>query len=117
VSASKDPTEQGQLLILASGPLAAHDRVAPVFAAMGRNTVWLGDAGQGSQTTLVVNGSVSVLIEGVADAVGLEDRLGISHQQLEEVIEGGPLTRRSQAPSSTRWTEATSLRNSRSNGR
>jgi len=91
VSGSKGPAEQGQLLILASGPAAAAGTVGPVFAAIGRKTVWLGEAGKGSQVKLVVNAYMSVLIEGVAEALELADRLGIGHQQLEEVIEGGPL--------------------------
>ncbi len=91
VSGSKGPAEQGQLLILASGPATAADTVGPVFAAIGRKTVWLGDAGKGSQVKLVVNAYMSILIEGVAEALELADRLGIGHQQLEEVIEGGPL--------------------------
>jgi 3-hydroxyisobutyrate dehydrogenase len=91
VSGSKGPAEQGQLLILASGPAAAAGTVGPVFAAIGRKTVWLGEAGKGSQVKLVVNAYMSILIEGVAEALELADRLGIGHQQLEEVIEGGPL--------------------------
>ena len=91
VSGSRGPAEQGQLLILASGPPTAADIVGPIFAAIGRKTVWLGDAGQGSRMKLVVNGYMSILIEGVAEALELADRLGIGHQQLEEVIEGGPL--------------------------
>jgi len=91
VSGSKGPAEQGQLLILASGPAAAEEALGPVFAAIGRKTVWLGEAGKGSQMKLVVNAYMSILIEGVAEALELADRLGIGHQQLEEVIEGGPL--------------------------
>jgi 3-hydroxyisobutyrate dehydrogenase-like beta-hydroxyacid dehydrogenase len=34
---------------------------------------------------------LSILIEGVAETMELADRLGIGHQQLAEVIEGGPL--------------------------
>jgi len=45
VSGSKGPAEQGQLLILASGPAAAADAVRPVFDILGRKTVWLGEAG------------------------------------------------------------------------
>ena len=48
VSGSKGPAEAGQLLILASGPPAAEAIVQPVFSAIGRKTVWLGQAGQGS---------------------------------------------------------------------
>ena len=91
VSGSKGPAEQGQLLILASGPAAAADRVGPVFDILGRKTVWLGQAGQGSVVKLVVNAYMSILIEGVAETMELADRLGIGHQQLAEVIEGGPL--------------------------
>jgi 3-hydroxyisobutyrate dehydrogenase len=53
--------------------------------------VWLGEAGQGSRVKLVVNAYMSILIEGVAETLELADRLGIGHQQLAEVIEGGPL--------------------------
>jgi 3-hydroxyisobutyrate dehydrogenase len=91
VSGSKGPAEQGQLLILASGPAAAADAVAPVFDVIGRKTVWLGEAGRGSQMKLVVNAYLSILIEGVAETMELADRLGIGHQQLADVIEGGPL--------------------------
>jgi 3-hydroxyisobutyrate dehydrogenase len=91
VSGSKGPAEQGQLLILASGPAAAAEALRPVFGVIGRKTVWLGEAGQGSQVKLVVNAYLSILIEGVAETMELADRLGIGHQQLAEVIEGGPL--------------------------
>ena len=91
VSGSKGPAERGQLLILASGPAAAAEIVGPVFSVIGGRTVWLGEAGQGSKVKLVVNAYMSILIEGVAEALALADRLGISHARLEEVIEGGPL--------------------------
>jgi 3-hydroxyisobutyrate dehydrogenase len=91
VSGSKGPAQQGQLLILASGPGRAADALRPVFDVLGRKTVWLGEAGKGSQMKLVVNAYMSILIEGVAETLELADRLGIGHQQLEEVIQGGPL--------------------------
>ncbi len=91
VSGSKGPAQHGQLLILASGPSAAADAVRPVFGVLGRKTVWLGEAGKGSQMKLVVNAYMSILIEGVAETMELADRLDIGHQQLAEVIEDGPL--------------------------
>jgi 3-hydroxyisobutyrate dehydrogenase len=91
VSGSKGPAEQGQLLILASGPAAAAGPLGPVFSILGRKTVWLGEAGQGSLVKLIVNAYMSILIEGVAETMELADRLGIGHQELAEVIEGGPL--------------------------
>src|ERR1022692_1730124 len=91
VSGSKGPAETGQLLILASGPPAAQAIAGPAFAAIGRRTVWLGEAGQGSRMKLVVNAYMSVLIEGVAEALELAGRLGIDDSKLAEAIEGGPL--------------------------
>ncbi len=91
VSGSKGPAEAGQLLILASGPEQARTIASPVFSAIGRKTVWLGEAGQGSRMKLVVNAYMSTLIEGVAEALELASQLGINDAQLAEAIEGGPL--------------------------
>ena len=91
VSGSKGPAEQGQLLILASGPSGAEAITGPVFSAVGRKTLWLGQAGQGSRMKLVVNAYMSVLIEGVAEALELATQLGTDTAMLAEAIEGGPL--------------------------
>jgi 3-hydroxyisobutyrate dehydrogenase len=91
VSGSKGPAQAGQLLILAAGPEAARPIVDPVFSAIGRKTVWLGEAGMGSKMKLVVNAYMSILIEGVAEALELASQLGIDASLLDEVIEGGPL--------------------------
>jgi 3-hydroxyisobutyrate dehydrogenase len=91
VSGSKGPAEAGELLILASGPPAAVPVAGPAFAAMGRRTVWLGEAGQGSKMKLAVNAYMSILIEGVAEALELASELGVEEAKLAEAIEGGPL--------------------------
>jgi 3-hydroxyisobutyrate dehydrogenase len=91
VSGSKGPAEAGQLLILASGPREAEPITVPAFSAIGRKTVWLGDAGHGSRMKLVVNAYMSTLIEGVAEALELASQLGIDAARLAEAIEGGPL--------------------------
>jgi 3-hydroxyisobutyrate dehydrogenase len=91
VSGSKAPARSGQLLILASGPHASRTLVAPAFSAIGHKTVWLGEAGDGSRMKLVVNAYMAVLIEGVAEALEMADRLGVDDSKLAEAIEGGPL--------------------------
>ena len=92
VSGSKGPAEQGQLLILASGPAAAQEATRPVFEAIGRKTLWLGsEPGQGSRMKIVVNAYMSILIEGVAEALELATELGVDAAKLAEAIEGGPL--------------------------
>lgn len=91
VSGSKGPAETGQLLILASGPPQAKAALEPVFSAVGRKTVWLGEAGKGSSMKLVVNAYMCILIEGVAEALELARRMGVEADGLAAVIEGGPL--------------------------
>lgn len=91
VSGSKGPAERGQLLILASGPPAAEAVTNPVFSAIGRKTLWLGEAGQGSRMKLVINAYMSILIEGVAEALELAAKLKIDAGKLAEALEGGPL--------------------------
>ena len=53
--------------------------------------MWLGEAGQGSGVKLVVNAYMSILIEGVAEALALAGGLGVDGAKLAEAIEGGPL--------------------------
>jgi len=91
VSGSKGPAEQAQLLILASGPPAAEAIANPVFSVIGRKTLWLGEAGQGSRMKLVINAYMSILIEGVAEALELASKLKIDAGKLAEALEGGPL--------------------------
>jgi 3-hydroxyisobutyrate dehydrogenase len=91
VSGSKGPAETGDLLVLASGPQESKAVLEPVFSAVGRKTVWLGEAGQGSSMKLVVNAYMCILIEGVAEALELARRMGVAPDALAAVIEGGPL--------------------------
>jgi len=91
VSGSKGPAARGQLVILASGPGEAESIVRPAFSAIGRKTVWLGEAGQGSRMKLAVNAYLAILIEAVAETLELADRFSIDHGKLAEAIEGGPL--------------------------
>jgi 3-hydroxyisobutyrate dehydrogenase len=91
VSGSKGPAEAGGLLILASGPPEARTILEPAFSAVGGNTVWLGDAGQGSKLKLVINSYMCTLIEGVAEALDLAGRLGVDSGRLEEALQAGPL--------------------------
>ena len=67
----------GELLILASGPERARERLAPVFGAVGQETRWLGEAGTGSRLKLVTNAWLVFLIEGAAEAMALADSLGV----------------------------------------
>ena len=91
VSGSRDPAEQGQLTIFASGPEAARPRVAPLFDALGQRTIWVGAVGAGSRLKLVNNTLVAFAAEGVANAAALAGRLGLATEQVIQALAGSPL--------------------------
>jgi 3-hydroxyisobutyrate dehydrogenase len=91
VSGSKGPAEAGQLLILASGPAEAAPRLEPAFSAIGRRTMWLGEAGRGSRLKLVLNTWLAFLMEGVAETDALAQQLGVTRKEFIDALEGGPL--------------------------
>jgi 3-hydroxyisobutyrate dehydrogenase len=78
VSGSKAPAEQGKLLILASGPSAALDALAPVFSALGQKTMRWANAGSGSRMKMVLNTWLAVLAEGIAETAALAQSLEVS---------------------------------------
>jgi 3-hydroxyisobutyrate dehydrogenase len=91
VQGTRKPAEDGALVLLASGCESARARLAPVFEALGRKTLWLGAAGAGSRLKLACNAWVLMLTAGVAQSIALARALGVDPQEFFEVIEGGSL--------------------------
>ena len=91
VSGSKDPAERGQLIIFASGPDEARPRVAPLFDALGRRTVWVGAAGAGTRLKLVNNTWLAFENEAVAASVALARRLGLATETVADALNGSPI--------------------------
>jgi 3-hydroxyisobutyrate dehydrogenase len=91
VSGSKEPAEQGQLTIFASGPEDARSRVAPLFDALGQRTIWVGALGAGSRLKLVNNTLLAFTAEGIAASVALARQLGLETETVVDALGGGPL--------------------------
>lgn len=91
VSGSKEPAEQGNLLIFASGPDGARPRVAPLFDALGQRTVWVGTLGAGSRLKLVNNTLLAFTAEGLASSIALAHKLGLDTNAVMDAIGRGPL--------------------------
>lgn len=86
VSGSKTPAEEGKLLILASGPAAALDALAPVFSVLGQKTMRWDRAGSGSRMKLVLNTWLAVLDEGIAEVAVLAQSLDMSLTDVSSCI-------------------------------
>lgn len=91
VLGTKKPAEEGQLVILASGPETAREPLHPFFDAVGKRTIWVGEAGQGSRLKVVVNAWICAVVEGTAEMLRLAEALGLEPRQALDAIEGGPL--------------------------
>jgi len=91
VSGSKEPAEQGQLTIFASGPDDARSRVASLFDALSQRTIWVGPLGAGSRLKLVNNTLLAFTAEGLGASIALAHRLGVETGTVIDALDGGPL--------------------------
>jgi len=91
VLGTREPAEQGALVVLASGEDDALRAAGPVFDAVGSRTLKLGEAGSGTRCKLVVNSWLLGLTSVLAESISLSEVLGIDPQHLFDAIEDGPL--------------------------
>ena len=91
VSGSDGAARAGELIVLASGPNRAKERVQPLLDAVGQRTLWLGPAGAGSRLKLVVNNWLACLVEAAAETLALADGLELDRQLFLDAIADGPL--------------------------
>jgi 3-hydroxyisobutyrate dehydrogenase len=91
VLGTKQPAEDGALVVLASGSQELRERAQPVFDAVGQKTIWVGEAGAGTRLKLVANSWVLTVVEGTAETIALAEGLGVDPQLFFDAIEGGAL--------------------------
>jgi 3-hydroxyisobutyrate dehydrogenase len=91
VLGTKGPAEQGELVVLASGPDELHDRLAPIFDIVGKRTMWIGEAGAGTRLKLAVNTWILSIVEGAAETLALAEGVGLAPSLVLEAVAGGPL--------------------------
>jgi len=91
VLGTREPAEQGELLVLASGPDEAIDRCGGIFEAIGRKTLRLGEAGAGTRLKLVLNAWIVSLTGSLAETLALATTLDIEPKTFLRAIRGGPL--------------------------
>jgi 3-hydroxyisobutyrate dehydrogenase len=91
VLGTRQPAEDGQLVILASGPEDALDTCAPYFDAVSARTMRLGEAGAGTRLKLAVNSWVLAVTQGAAETVALTQALGLDPSLVIEAVNGGGL--------------------------
>lgn len=92
VLGTRQPAEQGTLIVLAAGDTALRERVAPVFDAIGSRTIWVGEQpGDGQRLKLVANSWVLSVTGATAQSIGFAHELGIDPELFLDAIAGGML--------------------------
>ena len=91
VLGTREPAEQGELVILESGPEEARPRVQAVFDAIGQRTIRAGEAGAGTRLKIMANSWVLAVVEAGAETMALAEGLGADQNLFFKAINGGPL--------------------------
>lgn len=92
VLGTKQPAEEGELVVLAAGPEETRAAVEPLFDAVGKRTLWVGaEAGAASRLKVAINTWIVAVVEGTAETVALAEGLGIEPELVFEAISEGPL--------------------------
>lgn len=92
VQGTRQPAEQGQLIVIASGPLEGRAVVQPVFDAIGKRTLWVSEqAGDSSRLKLALNSWAFALTHGIAESLAIAKGLGVDPALVVDVVKGGPM--------------------------
>jgi 3-hydroxyisobutyrate dehydrogenase len=92
VLGTKGPAESGDLVVLASGPAAARETLAPLFDAVGSKTITLGDEpGTATRFKLVMNHWVLGLTDAIAETIAFAEGVDLDPSLFLDAIEGGSL--------------------------
>lgn len=88
VLGTRQPAEQGALVVIAAGPEDAIERCRALFEAVGSKTVVLDRAGQATRLKLAVNTWLVGIVESLAETVALARALDLDPARFLEAIEG-----------------------------
>ena len=91
VLGTKQPAEDGKLVVLAAGPADVRSTVQPVLDAIGSRSVWLDETGAATKLKLVANSWVLTVVEGIAEALSLAKALGVDPAAFLDVVKGGAM--------------------------
>jgi 3-hydroxyisobutyrate dehydrogenase-like beta-hydroxyacid dehydrogenase len=87
VTGSKIGAESGQLIFIVGGAKEPVEYLDPLFKAMGKQVIHIGDTGKGQAAKLGMNLMLALIYEGFAEAFVLSRKLGVEPQKLIELIQ------------------------------
>jgi 3-hydroxyisobutyrate dehydrogenase-like beta-hydroxyacid dehydrogenase len=91
VSGTKQPAEQGTLVILPGGPKDKIAELEPLFLVMGKKVVYCGEVGQGSMMKMFINLLIGVMMEGFVEIINFGSLGGLSMEAMLDVVFAGAM--------------------------
>jgi 2-hydroxy-3-oxopropionate reductase len=89
VSGGQVGAETASLSIMVGGNPVAFERALPIFQAMGKNIVLIGEPGAGQTTKACNQVIVGMTIQAVAEAFNMAKEAGVDLEKMREVLLGG----------------------------
>jgi 2-hydroxy-3-oxopropionate reductase len=89
VSGGEAGAVAGTLSIMVGGPAETFERMQPLFAALGKNIVRIGDAGAGQVAKACNQIVVAATIQAVAEALALAEACGVDPARVRTALLGG----------------------------
>lgn len=89
VSGGEKGAIEATLSIMVGGPAAVFERVRPIFEALGKNIVHVGDHGAGQVTKLCNQIVVALTIQAVGEALVLAAKAGVDPAKVRQALLGG----------------------------
>jgi len=86
VTGSKIAAASGQLIFIVGGSDTSVEKCDPLFAAMGKKILRLGETGKGQACKLGGNLMISLIYEGLAEAFTLTSKLGVERERFVEFV-------------------------------
>jgi len=89
VSGGDKGARAATLSIMVGGPADAFERARPIFEALGKTIVHVGEAGAGQVVKACNQVVVALVIEAVAEGLLLGAKAGVAPDRIVEVLQGG----------------------------
>lgn len=91
VLGTKQPAEEGELVIMAAGPRELETPLAPIFEVIGQRTMWLDEVGAATRLKVAVNSWILSVVEGAAETLALAEGMWLDPRLVLEAVRGGSL--------------------------
>jgi 3-hydroxyisobutyrate dehydrogenase/2-hydroxy-3-oxopropionate reductase len=86
MTGSKTGAESGQLIFMVGGNSATIDRMEPLFRAMAKKVIHMGENGKGLAAKLAQNMNIAFIYEGLCESLTLARKLGVPPEKMFELI-------------------------------